>query len=311
MMKPARLSRRRMIMLSAAAIGASRMPARAEDRTLWRGQALGAEASLTLLGGDRAAADAAILAVRAMLARVEALFSLHRGDSALVRLNREGALRAPDPLFTRTLDLAIEIAKASGGAFDPTVQPLWQALARGADIEAARALVDYRRITRGEDRITLAPGTALTLNGIAQGIASDEAAVILSAHGYRASLAHIGEFAAQAPKPDGTGWRIGVAEPQSAQIRHVLALESGGIATSEPNAMRLGEHGQSGHILTPSGQGPHWASVTVEASSAARADALSTAIAAAAPEQAEPILRQGKGRRAVLIAPSGALTILR
>ena len=73
--------------------------------------------------------------------------------------------------------------RATGGAFDPSVQPLWQALARGGDVEAARALTGWERVTIGQD-ITLAPGQALTFNGIAQGFATDVVTDLLASRGF-------------------------------------------------------------------------------------------------------------------------------
>ena len=67
----------------------------------------------------------------------------------------------------------------SGGAFDVTVQPLWElyfeAKKRGvlpADgaIDAARAKVDWTKVSVKDARVSFgAPGMKLTFNGIAQG----------------------------------------------------------------------------------------------------------------------------------------------
>jgi hypothetical protein len=54
---------------------------------------------------------------------------------------------------------------------------------------AARALVDYRRIELGPKRITLQPGMALTLNGIAQGYITDRVTDYLRNEGFDNGIA--------------------------------------------------------------------------------------------------------------------------
>ena len=123
-----------------------------------------------------------ILKVRREIERYEAIFSLYR-DSEIVRLNRDGALTRPSADLVAVIDASQRLGSASDGAFDITVQPLWRAYeahfwsraqiapdiaARAADI--ARRLVDFRRVQAGAARISLAPGMAITLNGIAQGL---------------------------------------------------------------------------------------------------------------------------------------------
>jgi len=61
----------------------------------WQGIALGAVADLTLYAADRSEAARAIEACLAEIARLEAIFSLHRPESALSRLNRLGQLAEP------------------------------------------------------------------------------------------------------------------------------------------------------------------------------------------------------------------------
>jgi thiamine biosynthesis lipoprotein len=90
-----------------------------------------------------------------------------------------------------------------------------------------------------------------------------------------------------------------------------IALDGAAAATSAPGATRVGPAGRS-HLFDPVGApGPRWASVTVLAETAARADALSTAIAAAPQGMARALLRDGGGRRALLITPDGRLADLR
>lgn len=106
---------------------------------------------------------------------------------------------------------AVAIAELTGGAFDPTVQPLWALYARhfgtaGADpagppaaaLEPALALVGHRHLRVSPDRIALARrGMALTLNGIAQGYITDRVAALLRAGGIAHTLVDLGEARAR------------------------------------------------------------------------------------------------------------------
>ncbi|MFZ7090801.1 FAD:protein FMN transferase [Primorskyibacter sp. 2E233] len=257
------MKRRRFLTLSAAFACAPRFAQAAS----WRGQALGADVSVTLQG-PRQEIDAALATIPKTLDQIEGLFSLYRPSSSLSRLNRTGALAAPD-LFAALMDHVTTAHDLTGGLFDPTIQPLWQALALGEDPDAARALIGWDRVTHSAlGEIRLAPGQQMTLNGIAQGFATDLVKADLLARGFDSALINIGEFAAI-----GGPFRLGLSDPALGMVGHRV-LGDGAIATSSPGSMQLG--GQF-HILGPQEQSPLWSTVSIEAASATMADALSTA----------------------------------
>jgi FAD:protein FMN transferase len=288
------MNRRRFLMISAAAL----VPGRALAETEWHGIAFGAEARM-ILRGDPEAATAAIRALPRLIDEIEAEFSLHR-PSALTRLNTEGAL-APSATFRALLSLSDSVHRATGGAFDPTVQRLWQALATGADPAEARRATGWHRVGLGQT-VTLAPGQALTFNGIAQGFASDAARNLLLAQGFTQALVSLGEFAAI-----GGPFRLGLEDPEAGYLG-TRSLTGGAIATSSPRATRVG--GQP-HILHPKGLPPLWSTVSVEADSAALADALSTACVFLAPEDIRKARERLPGvRRVTLVDFGGNLATL-
>jgi thiamine biosynthesis lipoprotein len=92
----------------------------------WEGTALGADARISLQGFPAAEADALLALCRAEIARLEAVFSLHDPASVLSRLNREGRLDAAPAGMLELIGIAQRIHTLSGGAFDPSVQPLWE-----------------------------------------------------------------------------------------------------------------------------------------------------------------------------------------
>ena len=264
------MNRRRFIVLSAVALAA---PAYRATRHDWAGRALGAEARLTLSGATDAQARDVFGRVSAALAQVEAQFSLYR-DSALTRLNRDGWLSHPAPDILGLFARADQVHRATGGAFDPSIQPLWLATATGGDLTAARAAVGWDRVRIDQDEIRLEPGMALTFNGIAQGHAADRIADLLRAEGLGNVLIDMGEGQALGHRPDGAAWQARISGPDGVALAD-LALRDRALATSSPLGTRIGA-GQA-HILHPKGQPPQWQTAAISAPSAALADALSTA----------------------------------
>jgi len=259
-----KLNRRRFLSISAACMLAT--PARAQVHR-WQGRALGAEVEITL----HAPADVAVPALdraRAVLDRVMAQFDLFDPASAISRLNRTGHLDAPDPLFHSLMQACTQVHAATGGLFDPTVQPLWRALAEGHPPDAARALIDWSRVRHSAVSVTLGDGQALTFNGIAQGFATDLVAEALRDAGLDRTLVNIGEF-----RGTGGPWKLGISDPESGMIG-TRTLTSSASATSSPKAVPLGGHG---HILHGQAK-PIWSTVSVEAATATMADGFSTAL---------------------------------
>lgn len=264
------LTRRRLIALSAAFAAT---PALADTVQSWQGIGLGASVSVRLVGGSTAQARHTFRRIEIELARIEAMASLYR-DSDLTRLNRDGHLAHPPADLLALLGLADTVHHATGGVFDPTVQPLYLALSAGLDADAARRLIGWQRVQRTDEAIRLDHGQALTLNGIAQGWAADRMADILRQEGFENALVDMGEVQALGKRADGGPWQAQITAPKGTALGQV-ALTNRALATSSPMGTLIG----SGlpHILGPQGQPPHWSTVSVSAESAALADALSTA----------------------------------
>lgn len=293
------LSRRRFLSIAAASCllpaGVSGAPA-----ATWRGSALGAPASMQFAGLTQQEAASLIAAVEAELDRLEMIFSLYRPGSEISRLNAAGHLAQPSAELLNVLSLSAALHEASGGAFDPTIQPLWLALASGQsgdDLDKARAQVDFDRIVFDTDEIRFTGAQlagALTLNGIAQGAVTDRIASVIRSFGMTDVLIDFGEVAALGLGADGAPWRAGVADPQG-QIVHRVALSDRALATSAPAAMSLGS--RAGHILHPNGAATVHTLVSVSAPTAAMADGLSTALCLVEPSRAASVLASFPGAK--------------
>ena len=300
-------TRRRFVAIAAAAAGmpfaALRAGAEAAHLHRWSGVALGAAAEIVLYDPDATHARRLIARCVEEIDRLEDMFSLYRPESAIRRLNRNGHLAAPPLELVALLAEARSFSERTEGAFDVTVQPLWHLYAAhfdrpGADprgpAEAehvkAKALVDYRsvEIEPGEVRFAR-PGMAVTLNGIAQGYITDRVATLLQDAGMGDVLLDIGEVRALGRHPDGRPWRVGIrhaAEPET--VARTVTLTDRAVATSAGIASVFEPSGRHHHLFDPATGRPAQATgqVSVIATRATAADALSTALAVSSPAQA-------------------------
>lgn len=321
------LNRRRLIAISAAAAGCLALPsslrAGIPEAVTWRGRALGAAATIELYHPDRGTAERLAHEAAAEVTRLERIFSLYTADSALARLNRDGALSPAPPELVELLSACQHFHDLTGGAFDPSVQPLW-ALYRahfarpGADpagptrddIARARAKVGFEAVVIGPDRIVLSRrGMALTLNGIAQGYITDRVVEILRRGGMEHSLVDLGEARTIKARPDGSPWRVGIADPDDpARVIETLEVMDRAVATSGSYGFTFDDQGVFHHLFDPrTGLCPStYRSVTVISPAATEADALSTALSVSAPAHARDLMAAlGRDRRAVLFTRSG------
>ncbi|MEC5290927.1 FAD:protein FMN transferase [Aurantimonas sp. C2-6-R+9] len=281
------LTRRRFMTICAAA-ALPREALAGAPMTRWRGAALGAEASMTLVGIKGDAADEIFAATQAEIDRLEGIFSLYRAGSALARLNLEGRLDTPPAELVELLALSDSLHRVTGGAFDPTIQPLWQLHALAAqeqrrleaeEIAEARKRTGWVHLRHSPDAVGFRrDGMALTLNGIAQGYIADRVAALVRARGLTDVLIDMGEIAALGRRPDRTPWRAAIATPDG-EIVGEVPLGDRALATSAPLGTPLDKAGRVGHILDPrTGHAEaRWRLVSVAADSAALADGLSTA----------------------------------
>lgn len=276
------IDRRRFITIAAAmgAVLAAGPGHAAPQPVTWRGQAMGAEATLILNHPDPARAEAVLRRVESELRRLEGIFTLYRADSELSRLNRAGALAAPSPELVEALLLAQQVHAATEGRFDPTVQPLWRAYATGADaaaLESARGLIGFDRVHIGEDRIAMPRGTELTLNGIAQGYISDRIAAMLRAEGARHTLVNMGEISAIGGRSAHEPWRVGLSGGGEVE------LADRALAVTEAAGFSFDAEGRLPHLIDPGAGTPRaeWRRIAVIAPQAGLADALSTGLSLA------------------------------
>ncbi len=320
------LSRRRFIRISAATAGLGLLPSgsRAQDGTAlvtWRGTMLGAVATMEVHHEDRREAQQLIRVACAEARRLERLFSLYLADSALVELNRTGVLVDPSAEMVDLLSIAQRYSELTGGLFDVTVQPLWDLYAGhfsrpDADpagpspnaIQTALARVGYDRLSVNRDRIVMPRGTAVTLNGIAQGYITDKVVDLLRSQGVDHSLVDMGETRAIGSRPDGRPWKIGIADPEVVgRTETMLPIVDRAVATSGGYGFRFDPQGRFNHLFDPrtGGCAIRYCSVTTVSRNTTAADALTKPFSLMPEERIRSLLPQVDIERVHLIGATG------
>ncbi len=271
------ITRRQLIVTACAAgvvggIGALIATGDRAPTYMWRGPALGREARVALYGTDAETAAVALAQVAAEIERLEQIFSLHRDSSEISRLNRSGRLEQPSRDLIGLLRTAIVWRERTGGAFDPTVQPLFLAAEASRPVTREAIAKAATPIDFSSDAIQLPPGAGVTLNGIAQGRIADRVTEILVRNGFTDVVIDAGELRL----PGKARRAVGIPAAKAA-----VSVAEVAIATSEPKSLVFDQQTFRHHLIDPrTGESPrHWHSISVFAPTAEMADALSTAFA--------------------------------
>jgi thiamine biosynthesis lipoprotein len=219
------------------------------------------------------------------------------------------------PLLLRAIQVSLEVAHESNGAFDPTIGAAMEAhgfnrsYLSGAAGSSGIAVseVTFRDVTLDPvlGTVTLRRPLLLDLGAVAKGLAIDLAG---------AELAPLGSFAINAggdvlvfgKNAAGAPWQVGVKDPRHPdQLKSVVSLTNGAVCTSGDYERRT----EAGHHILEPGSGTSassFASVTVVAPSAMLADALSTAAFVLGTDAAPQFLRN-QGVQGLMFTSDGGL----
>lgn len=283
---------------------AAALPRRADPSSLQRldGRTMGTTWSLRFDNPRMLALEAVRAAIEDSLNRVVAQMSHWEADSDISRFNRApaGSRHRLPAEFATVLACALDWARASAGAFDPTIAPLvacWgfspQASGAAPDAQAladAAARVGWQRLCFApDDASVLQPGgVVLDLSGIAKGFAVDHAVEALRALGLRDLLFEVGgELRGAGRRPGGLPWQVQVDAGTGPALRVPLADMA--VATSGDCWHVREDAGRRwSHSIDPrNGQpvGPALAGVTVLHAQCMQADALATVLTVLGPDE--------------------------
>jgi thiamine biosynthesis lipoprotein len=261
-------------------------------------------------------------AIFAEVRRLEDLLSFFKPTSALSRVNQNAAAGpvTADPELIFLIGQSFRFAEKSQGAFDFTVAPLirlWGFRDREPpprppapeQIRKALESVGYGKLALDFDRSTLqykSPGIEVELGAIGKGYAVDRAVDVLRSRGISRALVSFGSSAyAVGSPPSEDGWRIAIRDPRVAgSVIDRVVLKGSAIGTSGDYEQSVRLDGRDyGHLLDPRSGYPveGMASVSVIASTAMEADALSTAAFVLGARSGMSLLEESSGVEGLIV----------
>jgi FAD:protein FMN transferase len=297
-----RMSRMRVAWMAFAVLAAACGGGRADSsRHLVEGAAaaMGSDLRLTASTADEPAARAAFDAVFREFDRLDALMSVWRPGSDVLRINEAAGARAVavSPEVREALHAARQVSEWTDGKFDVTFGPLadlWKFDHQNDDhtvpaedaIRTRLPLIDYRQIEIDDRAGTVflrRPGMKVHLGGIGKGYAVERAAAILRRAGLADFMIQAGGDLYVAGRKDGRPWRLGINDPRGADGTSFATVDlvDSTLSTSGDYARFFIKDGvRYHHIIDPSTGQPARGcrSVTIVADSPLLADGLSTGV---------------------------------
>lgn len=260
--------------------------------------------------------------INELLERVNEQMSTYRPTSEISRFNAHASTEpfAVSPALAAIVEKALEVGKATDGAFDITLDPLitlWgfdrtgsrDTAPTAAEIAAARAHTGLSLLqVRGTSLVKLDPLVTINLGGIAAGWAVDELAQLLEARGFHDFMIEVtGEVRAKGRNAKGGPWKIGVKVPNidSSDVLVAVPLDDRSLTTSGSYHNFFEAKGKRyHHILDPKTGAPAettLVSVTVMYSDAVTADGYDTPFLILGEERARQIVAGTPGMAALFI----------
>ena len=260
------------------------------QKVTWQGIALGSPAEITIYHPNQKEAEDILSESHKKLVQLENLFSLYKENSQLSMLNKNGYVKNPHPDMLALINLSKKYAEMTDGAFDVTVQPLWNLYNEAfiktnkppleSEIEKTLSLVDWRSISVSKNLINYEKeGMSSTLNGIAQGYITDKISEHLINSDINNTLVQLGEYRGIGDHPDGRPWRLLLSNPEHTDSIGEIEFTNAAVATSAGLGTPFDLTGKHHHIFDPKNghNANNYLQVSVTSKTAAEADALATA----------------------------------
>lgn len=270
-------------------------------------------------------ADAALDSAQNRVQELEALWSVTEESSEIYRINHNAGVPVEvSPETAELLDFALEMARQTDGALDPTIYPLvdtWGFISGNhhipteQELQKLRKNVGYEKVSLENDVVTVTEGVQLDLGAIGKGYAGQVVSDLLESEGITSALLDIGgNIQMIGKRPDGEKWRLGIKNPFGDGSIGVLQAEDCAVVTSGGyERYFIGPDGKRyGHILNPQTGMPAdsgLASVTVVADNGALCDSLSTALFVMGAEKAEAYWYENGGFDMLLITDNDEILL--
>ncbi len=244
-------------------------------------------------------ADPAMAMLAADLGDLDQACSRFRPDSEVRRLERVSGGRPVEasPLLFEALEVAWAVAVQTAGIVDPTVGSALVDLGYDRDFDemGPEATGPDRRpepapgwwqvlLDPGAGTASVPGGIHIDLGATAKAFAADRAAHRIATELGCGALVNLGGDVAVAGEAPAGGWSIGIApdcRTPPEEVDHVVAIASGGLATSGTTARSWMRDGRRVHHIIDPWTGdtapPVWSLVSATAPSCVEANAWTTA----------------------------------
>jgi len=273
---------------------------------------MGVPVRIVLYARDSAIARDAARAAYDRISRLDNIMSDYRPESEVRQLSRRPREWVDvSRELAEVLQRALDIARISTGAFDPTVGPLvalWRDARRTRQLPAvdalrrARARVGWQHLAVDtlQRRVRLAVDSMqLDLGGIAKGYIIQAAMEVLRGQGITSAMIDAGGDIVVGDAPPGElGWHVEVTDVNDDFQTQARILTNSAIATSGASEQFVEIDGvRYSHVVDPrTGLGlVNSYTVTVIATDGATADAVATAAGVLGPRAAEGMRRNLPG----------------
>jgi thiamine biosynthesis lipoprotein len=276
------------------------------------GLSMGSSLTLMAWTADEDVANRAFDKVFAEFNRLDALLSVWKDESDVMRINR-AAGKAPVKVDAETIEVlqvAHQVSEWTHGKFDVTfgaLSDVWKfdqdqddSVPTRAQIEARIPLIDYRKLVidpKAGTAFLQQAGMRAHLGGIGKGYAVDHAVALMKAAGLHDFSIQAGGDLYVAGKKGDRAWRLGIADPRAAEggIFARVELSDSTFSTSGDYERFFFKDGiRYHHILDPdTGQpGRLSRSVTIASKRAVLADGLSTGVFLLGPDEGMALIEK-------------------
>jgi thiamine biosynthesis lipoprotein len=272
----------------------------------------------------RSRAEAVARAAENEALRIERKFSRFREGSIVSEIVRNAGRTpvAADDETVALVEAALDLARLTGGRFDPTVgvmRRVWNfrqsRVPTDEEIGALLPLVDHRAVSVRDGTVFLRrAGMELDLGGVGKEYAVDRVAGLLVAHGVSSALVNFaGDVRTIGGRGDGRPWSIGVADPRApGRCRFAVRLIGGaGVATSGDYERCFIVNGARYHHLLDATTGRPARGVmsaTVVAASTFLAGRIASAAFLLGPREGLALVERVTGVEGCLIDATGAIS---
>ena len=266
-------------------------------------------------------AEEALARCEEEIAKLDTKLSAQSAESEIAKLNAGGSCEEPDTL--EVLTDALEIARRTDGAYDPTVYPLMTLWGFGTenahvpqqkDIDEVLSHVGYEKLPDVTNAYSLPEKMAVDLGGIGKGFAAKKARQSLTSSGITSAVLSLGgNVTLVGAKPDGSDWTVGLQDPSLESLFGFISGKNVSVVTSGGYQRYFEENGERyWHILDAKTGWPAktgLASVTIVSENDVLADGLSTALFVMGLEKAEDFWRENGDFEAVFLLESGEIFV--